>query len=45
LDEPNWPDTPTLLDKPAVDFDIVWGVATQDLPSLINALRKLAPPE
>jgi len=28
-----------------VDFDIVWGVATQDLPSLINDLRKLAPPE
>jgi uncharacterized protein with HEPN domain len=28
-----------------VDFDLVWGVATQDLPSLINELRKLAPPE
>ncbi|HEY4759718.1 MAG TPA: HepT-like ribonuclease domain-containing protein [Thermoguttaceae bacterium] len=25
-----------------VDFDIVWGVATQDLPSLIVELRKIA---
>jgi uncharacterized protein with HEPN domain len=27
-----------------VDFDIVWGVATVDLPPLIEQLTKLSPP-
>jgi uncharacterized protein with HEPN domain len=27
-----------------VDFDLVWGVATQDMPNLMNDLRTIVPP-
>ena len=27
-----------------VDFDIVWGVVTVDLPPLLGSLRRIAPP-
>lgn len=45
-----WPEIVALRNRlihgyDSVDFDILWQIVTQDLPSLIAALEKIIPPK